>query len=228
MRPFEGTKDLLRDGFLIQRAAVRSLPSFGKAQTQKVSNVNRHPLDEVEPGVDRVHAAYSRILGIRPLTAALRDSGLLKIVFGRSPVLNYSLWREPLRGFGDQPAHKDSTSSLSLEQSEIICFVPLDPCCSENGGTLFYPGSHRSQTSNPPSDPICPSLEPGDVVWMLPTLTHKGQINKLGSRRRLLALSFAQGRLHPTRADDDSAFIFSVPHSQEDLELLGLSKRLIK
>lgn len=228
MGPFEGVRDLLQDGFLIQRAALLSLPSLGAAQKQEVSYLNRHPLDKIELGVERVHAAYSRISGIRPLVAALRDSWLLKIAFGRSPVLNYSLWREPLRGFGDQPAHKDSTAYLSLAKSEIICFVPLDRCYSENGGTLFYPGSHRSQTSGPLPDPISPNLEPGDVVWMLPTLTHKGQINYLGSRRRLLALSFAKNRLHPTRSDDDSGFINCVPHSEEDLELLGLSKMLIK
>lgn len=72
-------------------------------------------------------------------------------------------------------------------------FVPLDPANADNGGMIFYPGTHHYGYLGDAGEinldifggwtAFCPRLEPGDVVLMHPFTWHGSGPHRHGSDR---------------------------------------------
>jgi hypothetical protein len=92
--------------------------------------------------------------------------------------------------------HHDSCYHIGF-LNKLSAFVPLSTVTPENGGLTFFPGTHRlgylgdAGEINPDildSDwpTICPSLEPGDVVFMNSLTWHKSGPH-IGGEDRIMA-----------------------------------------
>jgi len=79
-------------------------------------------------------------------------------------------------------------------------FVPLDPADADNGGMIFYPGTHHygylgdageiSSDSFSSLPTFCPRLEPGDVVLMHPFTWHESGPHRHGPDRATVQIYY--------------------------------------
>jgi hypothetical protein len=134
-----------------------------------------------------------------PLSEMYRDSSLLDIVeeaFGP----NIALYNQRF-----VVKDKDSRGAVFLHQDvpyhfgwpkKASAFVPLSPMNKENGGMVFYPGTHQygylgdageiDSSLLPPEWPtLCPSVGPGDLVLMHSSLWHRSEAHVSGPDRIL-------------------------------------------
>ena len=89
--------------------------------------------------------------------------------------------------------HQDSGYHVG-QLNKMSAFVALTPVNRSNGGLVFYPGTHRFgylgdtgeiNTGLVDITPVCPEMEPGDVVFMHSSTWHESGPNVSGDDRVL-------------------------------------------
>jgi ectoine hydroxylase-related dioxygenase (phytanoyl-CoA dioxygenase family) len=74
---------------------------------------------------------------------------------------------------------------------------PLTTFTSENGGTVLYPGSHRSEGDGAGEDAVVAAMEPGSALIFLGSTLHGGGANRTNIPRRGIIISYCLGWLRP-------------------------------
>lgn len=74
---------------------------------------------------------------------------------------------------------------------------PLTPFTAENGGTVLYPGSHRSDGDREGEDAVVADMAPGSALIFLGSTLHGGGANRTNTPRRGIIISYCLGWLRP-------------------------------
>ena len=198
-------RELKKNGVYFEsKANWLSKEALEDACSISLSSLKPELLNSLEPGVTRVQQAFTKIPEVQKIIEDLLDCVLLKKYFQKKPILNFLVFRSPNEGSGYQKPHRDGiTPSNGDRANELVAFMPLDRVNLFNGGTIFFPKSHMDKELLSHRPGITMDAEPGDVVWMDPSLYHAGQININGKIRRMLIASVSSKLLHPERSDND-------------------------
>lgn len=79
---------------------------------------------------------------------------------------------------------------------QINVIWPLSPFTADNGATLVWPGSHRSNAPDEPfGEPVAAEMEPGSAMLWLGSTLHGGGANITTQARRAVIVSYCLGWL---------------------------------
>jgi ectoine hydroxylase-related dioxygenase (phytanoyl-CoA dioxygenase family) len=153
----------------------------------------------------RFHGLLKRSVGaaaiaIDPLIVAIAEEILLP--YCDSLQLNLTQAIEIHPGAGAQVPHRDQDMWQGEKgRTEYLVNVmwPLTHFTRDNGGTLLWPFSHRSQQlkSLPEADAVSPEIGPGDALIFLGSTLHGGGANRTPVPRRGIVVSYCLGWLKP-------------------------------
>jgi Phytanoyl-CoA dioxygenase (PhyH) len=103
-------------------------------------------------------------------------------------------------GAGQQPPHRDQLQwhGAGLAQLlQINCMWMVDAFTAENGATMLWPGSHKTDPNAwlPEGEAIAATGEPGDALFWLGTTMHGGGSNRTDKPRRGALMGYCLGWL---------------------------------
>ncbi|HEX8381589.1 MAG TPA: phytanoyl-CoA dioxygenase family protein [Allosphingosinicella sp.] len=157
------------------------------------------------PRSKRFHGLLKRSRGAaalvaHPLIVAIAEQILLP--FCDSLQLNLTQAIELHPGAGAQVPHRDQDMWAGEKgRTEYLLNImwPLTPFTAENGGTVIWPGSHRSLGERllPVADSVSPEIGPGDALLFLGSTLHGGGANRTFAPRRGIIVSYCLGWLKP-------------------------------
>jgi hypothetical protein len=194
---------LRQHGFLIERKP--RWMRFSSLEKAKKYDILSRPelLDNVEPGVVRIYGAFAKVAEYRDLIQELLDSPIASKFFKGRARLSVSVMRAPAIGFGRQRPHRDSSSvTQRFDPLELLVLIYLDSATKFSGATSLVPRSHIRKNNNKRAH-ITPTMQSGDVLWMNPTLIHKGQKNIRRIYRRILLVTISDIVVSKRREDGD-------------------------
>jgi len=98
-----------------------------------------------------------------------------------------------------QVPHRDQDlwhATRDGREYQVNVIWPLTPFTAENGATLIWPGSHRPDALDIPTDePIAAEMEPGSAMLWLGSAVHGGGANLTKRPRRAIIVSYCLGWL---------------------------------
>lgn len=186
-------EQLHRDGYALLRQAVPAewLDELRPLFDARITPSHQWP---VPRGADWHH---SRLDDHAMIQAVCRLPQLLAVIgelIGERFFLAQVEGREPLAGGGHQQLHRD----LSIQRPGDIAnaMVFFDDYGPDNGATRIVPGSHRPYADEPPFDfndesrSVQLAGAAGDILVFDVDLIHAGSLNRLGTRRRSILISY--------------------------------------
>ena len=205
---------LFNQGYLIEKDAICP-NALHQARSVKQNQINSCIACDSEKDVLRIPSAYGQISSFRPVIKQALKSQLLAEIFKGLQILNFSLLRQPFKGFGAQKLHRDNNK----ETEEIIGFISLDKIDNFNGPLELRPYSHiKNSKFKYPTKKI--KMRPGDIIWYLPKLEHGGTKNLSGKSRRVIIISVTKQILHPKNSLDERKLLKKSNYTASDLRLL--------
>lgn len=200
-------EQLHRDGYALLRQAI---PMAWLAELRAAFDAGVRPSDQWP--VPRGAGWRYALLDEEPMIQAVcRLPQVLAVVgelIGERFFLAQVEGREPLAGAGHQRLHRDLSEQRPGDIAHVMAY--FDDYGPENGATRIVPASHRPKPDEPPFDlddesntvQLCGSA--GDILVFDVDLVHAGSLNRLGTRRRSILISYCAETLYvsylPTRS----------------------------
>lgn len=205
---------LFNQGYFLEKLDI-PLNVLCQARSIKQKDLNWCIGCDSEKNVLRIPAAYSQVASFRPVIKIAMKSKLISEIFNGTQILNFSLFRQPFRGFGSQKLHRDNNN----ETNEIIGFISLDKINNFNGPLELKPYSHTKNSKfQYPKKKI--KMIPGNIIWYLPKLEHRGTKNLSGETRRVIIISVTNKILHPEDIFDERKLLKKSKYKADDLQIL--------
>ena len=114
--------------------------------------------------------------------------------------------REPKKNFGEQGLHIDGKVRKNINENAnmLVCFLYLDDSNKKNGAIAVVPKSHLSLINPKNNITALNKSEPekiieakkGSLLFLDPSLWHKGRTNFSGKRRRVIFINYRSRSLH--------------------------------
>jgi hypothetical protein len=186
-------KQLHHDGYALLRQAV---PVGWLDGLRTLFDAGITPSDQwpVPRGADWHHSLLDDDAMIQ---AVCRLPQLLAVVgelIGERFFLAQVEGREPLPGGGHQQLHRDLSAQRPGDIANAMVY--FDDYGPDNGATRIVPSSHRPPASEPPFDfndesrSVQLAGAAGDILVFDVDLIHAGSLNRLGTRRRSILISY--------------------------------------
>jgi len=128
---------------------------------------------------------------------------------------------------------------MSGSQDKFSVFVALTECSAENGGLILYPGTHHfgllgdagelDRSALPDGLPaVCPTLTPGDCLFMHSAVWHESNPLQSGSERVYyeFKLIHADDPAYGSDADDVPSHSYRLPDNVQELFVDSRLQRL--
>ena len=207
--------DLFRNqGFFLEKEVITG-DALSEARDVTIDELKSAVLCSNEKHVFRIPAAYSQIPNFRPLIQQAMKSNIVQTTFKGRQLINFSLYREPFKGYGAQEVHRDSNGI----NEELIGFISLDTIDTKNGPLKLRPYSHRHNCEQD-VELIAIGMGPGDIIWYDPRIEHCGTNNVSGNTRRAIIISITSEVLHPCDLLDERNILRQQKHTADDLKPL--------
>ena len=186
-------EQLHHDGYALLRQAV---PVGWLDGLRTVFDAGITPSDQwpVPRGADWHHSLLDDDATIQALCRLPQLLAVVGELIGERFFLAQVEGREPLAGGGHQQLHRDLSAQRPGDIANAMVY--FDDYGPGNGATRIVPSSHRPPAGEPPFDfndesrSVQLAGAAGDILVFDVDLIHAGSLNRLGTRRRSILISY--------------------------------------